>query len=293
MTIAYRSVATSQGTGSSITLSVPSGVSRNDVLLFVAVTKAAVTVLEDTPAFTSYISQTASGLTYTVAYARAGSSNPANYGFTLASSVEYCAAVLAFSGGVGADPVDVSDVLTGVSIAEGFTNLYQSPSDFTTPTEDNALRVAAVMGDSTGTTALTHSWSGFGTERVDIGTTDRLQLTVATETAYATPGAADADALVTPICSSGGYTAYMIVVHLKSGDAPTITTVDPDYGPITGGETITITGTNFKDALTEVEINSVACTSVTVVSSTVVTAVTPAGSVGAQTLNVYTDEGSA
>lgn len=292
MTVQFRDASTAQGTGSTITLSIPSDIARNDVLLFVAVTKAAVTVLETSPAFTSHYSQTASGSTYTIAYARVGSSNPANYEFTLASSVEYCAAVLVFRNGVSADPIDVSTVLTGVAISSGGSTLYQSPGDFDSPSEDNTLRVVAVMGDATGTTALTHGWTG-PSERVDIGTSNRLQLAIASWPIHATPGAADAEPVYTPICSADSYTAYMALLSLKSGDAPTITTVDPDYGPITGGETITITGTGFKDALTEVEIADVACTSVTVVSSTVLTAVTPAGSVGAQTLAVYTDEGSA
>lgn len=284
MTIAYRSVSTTTGTGTTVSLTAPSGVQRGDVLIAIIAANAAVSALETDPAFTAVEQDSYLGKERTIAFARA----PASLGtseFTLAISVEYVAALFAFSGGVGADPVDVYDTTTA-TITVG--SLILSPA-LSSPTEDNVERLIFVIGDAAGSTALTHTWYQ-GTERVDIGTSSRFQLTATTES-IATPGATPG--IGTPSCSSDSYSATIGEIILKSGTAPTITTVDPDYGPITGGETITITGTGFKDALTEVEIADVACTSVTVVSSTVVTAVTPAGSVGAQTLAVYTDEGSA
>ena len=55
---------------------------------------------------------------------------------------------------------------------------------------------------------------------------------------------------------------------------PTITTITPASGPITGGSTVTITGTNFT-AATAVDFGSTAANSYTVVSNTTITAVTP------------------
>jgi len=62
--------------------------------------------------------------------------------------------------------------------------------------------------------------------------------------------------------------------------APTITSVSPTSGVTAGGTAITLTGTGFVAGCT-LKINNVACTSVVRVSSTSVTAVTPAGTAGA------------
>jgi len=61
--------------------------------------------------------------------------------------------------------------------------------------------------------------------------------------------------------------------------APTLTSISPNVGGISGGAAVTLTGTNFTGA-TGVTIGGVACTSVVVVSATSITCVTPAGSAG-------------
>jgi formylglycine-generating enzyme required for sulfatase activity len=68
--------------------------------------------------------------------------------------------------------------------------------------------------------------------------------------------------------------------------------VSPTSGPTTGGTTITLTGTNLTGA-TGVTVGGAPCTSVQVVNSTTVTAVTPAGSVGAKAVAVTTPSGTA
>lgn len=60
---------------------------------------------------------------------------------------------------------------------------------------------------------------------------------------------------------------------------PTIESISPNEGPETGGTTITITGTNFKEGAT-VTIGGNSAKSVTVASKTQITAVTPPGKVG-------------
>jgi formylglycine-generating enzyme required for sulfatase activity len=73
---------------------------------------------------------------------------------------------------------------------------------------------------------------------------------------------------------------------------PTITAVTPSYGPTAGGTTITITGTELAGA-SAVTVRGNAATSVTVVSDTTVTAVTPPGSLGAANVQVTTPGGTA
>jgi formylglycine-generating enzyme required for sulfatase activity len=75
-------------------------------------------------------------------------------------------------------------------------------------------------------------------------------------------------------------------------DPPSISSVTPNYGPTAGGTTITITGTALTDTST-VTVRGNAATSVTVVNDTTVTAVTPAGSVGAANVQVTTPGGTA
>ena len=57
---------------------------------------------------------------------------------------------------------------------------------------------------------------------------------------------------------------------------PTVTSVSPNNGPTAGGTAVTITGTNFAAGAT-VTFGGTAATNVVVVSSTTITATTPAG----------------
>ena len=74
--------------------------------------------------------------------------------------------------------------------------------------------------------------------------------------------------------------------------APTITSLSPPNRPTSGGEPITITGTNFTGA--SVMVGGVAATSVVVNGAgTSLTAVTPAGAAGLATVTVTTAGGTA
>ena len=62
--------------------------------------------------------------------------------------------------------------------------------------------------------------------------------------------------------------------------APTVTSISPNSGTINGGTPVTITGTGFLAGAT-VKLGGTAATGVTVVSSTSITATTPAHAAGA------------
>lgn len=75
---------------------------------------------------------------------------------------------------------------------------------------------------------------------------------------------------------------------------PTFTSIVPDNGPAAGSTAVTITGTGFVEGAT-VTVGGAAATSVVVVSSTSITAVTPAGTIGARDVvitNGDSDEGA-
>jgi len=67
--------------------------------------------------------------------------------------------------------------------------------------------------------------------------------------------------------------------EVGSNSAPTVTAISPTSGSTSGGTSVTITGTNFGSGAT-VSIGGTAATSVTVVSSTSITATTPAHTAG-------------
>jgi hypothetical protein len=67
----------------------------------------------------------------------------------------------------------------------------------------------------------------------------------------------------------------------------TVDSVSPNSGTYIGGTAITITGTNFTNGTITVQIGGVNCTSIVYVNATTITAVTPAGSPGAE--NLYVD----
>ena len=73
--------------------------------------------------------------------------------------------------------------------------------------------------------------------------------------------------------------------------APTVTSLTPNSGTTAGGTAVTITGTGFTGA-TGVTFGGVAATNVSVISSTSITATTPAGSAGTASVVVTTPAGS-
>ena len=73
--------------------------------------------------------------------------------------------------------------------------------------------------------------------------------------------------------------------------APTITSISPAMGDISGGSSVTITGTGFVVGTT-VTIDGNSITSLTIVSTTSITGITPAGTVGAKNVVVSNVNGS-
>lgn len=89
----------------------------------------------------------------------------------------------------------------------------------------------------------------------------------------------------TSMASTGNCTSAALATA-----APALQSVTPATGPMTGGTSITISGHNFSGA-TAVTIGGTAAASFTEVNDTTITAVTPAGSLGAQSVVVTTSGG--
>lgn len=107
-------------------------------------------------------------------------------------------------------------------------------------------------------------------------------------TVTATVPAGTAGTVAVTVTTAGGSTNGLFYTYV---DAPTITTVDPNEGPTSGGTAVTIDGTGLTNT-SEVTFGGVPA-SFSVLSDTQLTTVTPAGTAGAVDVVVTTTGGSA
>ena len=186
------------------------------------------------------------------------------------------------AGTAGSQTVEVTTVGGTVNKTNGFTYVPAPTIASVSPTS----------GPLTAGTAITITGSNFtGATSVTVGGIGATSVIVASATSItAITPAGKAGAQSISVTTIGGIAtkanAFTYVV------APTITSVSPYFGPSTGKTQITITGT-FLTGATSVKIAGVAATSVVVLSSTSITALTPAGTVGAKDVSVTTPGGSA
>ena len=92
------------------------------------------------------------------------------------------------------------------------------------------------------------------------------------------------------VTTPGGTSTTSAADQFTYDPVPTVTGVVPAAGPVAGGTTVTITGTGFVTGAT-VDFGLTGATSVTVVSGTSITAVSPAGSAGTVDVTVTTPGG--
>ena len=193
---------------------------------------------------------------------------------------------------VGAVNVDVTTPAgTGVG-----GNLYTYGASLPVVTS-----ILPVSGTTQGGTLVTITGTGFaGTPLVTINgvAAGNVQVTSPTTITAITPagtGTNDPVVVTTSVGPSAPANIYSFVAPgpAPPPGAPTINSngISPSSGPIGGGTPITITGTNFTGA-TGVTINGVPATSVVVVNSTTITAVTPPGTAGPQNVVVTTPGGT-
>jgi formylglycine-generating enzyme required for sulfatase activity len=152
--------------------------------------------------------------------------------------------------------------------------------------------VSPNVGPSTGGTTITITGTNFtGATSVKVGTKFATGLVVVNPTTITA---------VTPVNTTG---PKSVSVTTPGGTAtltngytyvapPTIASVAPVAGPVAGGTTIAINGTNLTGS-TSVTVGGVAAIGVTVVSATKVTAVTPPGSAGTSDVSITTPWGTA
>ena len=151
--------------------------------------------------------------------------------------------------------------------------------------------VTPLQGSVLGGTQITINGTNLaGTTAVKIGGVDCTNLQVLSPTVVkaVTPAGAAGEASIAIVSAAGSTLVPTPFTYLQLS----ISSVSPNQGIYSGGTAITITGT-FLNGATSVKVGGVPATDVVAVNSTTVTAVTPAGSVGAASVEVTGAKGTA
>ena len=161
------------------------------------------------------------------------------------------------------------------SLANGFT--YVAPPTVTSTNPNSGSTAGGTSVTITGTNFAAGATVMFGSAAA----TNVTVLNSTTITAVTPAGSAGAVAVSVTVSGLSG----SLVNGFTYAVIPTVTSVSPNNGPTVGGTSVTITGTNFAAGATVTFANN-AATNVVVVSSTSITATTPAGAAGAVTVTI-------
>ncbi len=159
------------------------------------------------------------------------------------------------------------------TLANGYTYLGPAPT---------LTSISPTSGTTNGGTAITITGTGFLTgATVSLGGTAATNVVVASSTSItATTAAHAAGAVNVTVTNPDGQNVTLSNSYTFITPPPTITSISPTAGTISGGTSVTLTGTNFQTGAT-VTLGGVSATNVTVGSSTSITATTPAHAAGA------------
>ncbi len=201
------------------------------------------------------------------------------------SATSITATTPAHAAGAVSVVVTNTDTQTG-TLTNGFT--YGNPAPTVTS-------IAPSTGTASGGTSVTITGTGFLTgATVSLGGTAATNVNVVSATSITATTAAHAAGAVTVTVTNtdaqsgsltNGYT-------YSSNPAPTVTSIAPNTGLAAGGTSVTITGTGFVAGAT-VKLGGTAATNVNVVSSTSITATTPAHAAGAVSVVVTNTDAQA
>ena len=151
--------------------------------------------------------------------------------------------------------------------------------------------VTPLQGSVLGGTQITINGTSLsGTTAVKVGgvACTSLQVLSPTLVKAITPAGAAGEASIAVVSAAGTTLAPTPFTYLQLS----ISSVSPNQGIYSGGTAITITGT-FLNGATSVKVGGVPATNIVAVNSTTVTAVTPAGSLGAASVEVTGAKGTA
>ncbi|MDX6373283.1 MAG: hypothetical protein QOD98_2271, partial [Nocardioidaceae bacterium] len=200
---------------------------------------------------------------------------------------------------VSVDPLGTSATVTTPAHAAGVVDVSvttpggtsTSANAFTYLAAPSLTAVSPNEGPTTGAQTVTLTGTGFragmqvgfgGVAATGLNVVSTTQATVVTP---AHPAGVVDVSVTTPGGSGslpGGYT-YVV--------APTLTSLSPSEGPTTGGQTVTLTGTNFRAGM-QVTFGGAAASGLNIISTTQATVVTPVRGAGAVDVVVSTPGGT-
>ena len=204
--------------------------------------------------------------------------------FTINSSTQITATAPA-----GTGVVDVT-----VTIPVGGTSAISSSDDFTYVPAPAVTGVSPSAGYSIGGAIVTITGTNLtGATAVHFGSVAATNYTINSPTQItATAPAGSVGTVDVTVTTVGGISATSSnddFTYIVS--PPTVTAISPYFGSTSGGNSVTITGTNLTGA-TAVHFGGVAATSYTVNSATHITATAPAGAAGLVDVTVTTAGGT-
>jgi alpha-tubulin suppressor-like RCC1 family protein len=179
------------------------------------------------------------------------------------------------AGAQSAVPIPVAGVsgVAGISAGGAFSASYGPPLP-------GVFSVSPSKGPETGGTSVTITGLNFiGATAVKFGSVGATSFVVNSATSITAVAPAETASQVHVTVTNSEGTSFATPVDLFSYGVPTVTRVKPNIGPVGGGVSVTITGTNFTTA-TAVHFGLVPATSFTVKSATSIVAVSPAEPVG-------------
>ncbi|HEV8063505.1 MAG TPA: IPT/TIG domain-containing protein, partial [Acidimicrobiales bacterium] len=189
----------------------------------------------------------------------------------------------------GAGPVDVTVTNPGGISATSSADVY------TYEALPSVTQVYPDAGPTSGGTSVVITGTGFTpSTTVDFGTLGAGEVTIVNSTLIeaSSPGPASAGAVDVTVTSATGTSLTSGADQFTYQTAPTVTGVSPPNGPVGGGTSVTITGTNLLVA-TAVNFGGTASPSFTVDSATSITAIAPSFvSAGVENVTVVTTSGT-
>jgi Galactose oxidase-like, Early set domain/IPT/TIG domain len=207
-------------------------------------------------------------------------------GVSVASSTSITATAPAHAAGAVDVLVTNTDSQAG-SLINGYTYTGTNPA----PTVSS---ITPNTGTANGGTGVTITGTGFLTgATVKLGGTAATGVTVVSSTsiAAATPAHA-AGAVSVVVTNTDAQAGTLTNGYTYTNPAPTVSSITPNSGTANGGTVVTITGTGFLTGAT-VKLGGTAATGVSLVSSTSITATTPAHASGAVSVVVTNTDAQA
>ena len=196
--------------------------------------------------------------------------------------------------------MELSCVTTSSTIS-GLHNVTATNPDGTKATLSGAFRysvppslssISPVLGLTGGGSRITLTGSQFGTgATVRIGEKEctQVQVVSATQISCVVPGYEEGKYTVRVLNQYGQETPEDIQYSYYTYPAPTITSISPSAGPLSGGNTVTITGTGFRSGLVA-RVGGLDCTNINFISATQFTCRPPAKTAGTYALAVLNSD---